>query len=206
MKEVSTATNYGIPADLKDFFAYPPMRIGENRRVYEQVLKGTIEAIEPENTCEWLLIKDLADLTWEIRRLAKDKAAIVNLTWKEALRMILESHLDGDTQERRSVAQVRADNYFNEEGRNWVVEFLGKHGLMEDAIGTQAATLRLLELDIIHRQMERARVIRMATVRDIMHHRVAGSWRRPDDVLAIVEAWASVVPLDLSANDCTSAQ
>jgi hypothetical protein len=206
MKEVSIKTNYDIPAELAGYFAYPPMRIGENRHIYLQMLKGTIEAIEPKNTCEWLLIKDLADLSWEIRRLGKDKAAIVNLTWKEALRMILESHLDGDARERRSIAQARADNYFNEEGRNWVLEFLGKHELREDAIGTQAATLRLLELDIIHRQMERARVIRMATVTDIMHHRVAGSWRQPDDVLATIDNKVSLVPPDQPAPQDTTAQ
>src|SRR6266700_1150132 len=109
MHEVSIKTNYTIPAELEGFFKHPPMRIGENRHVYEQVRRGIIETIGPRNMIEWLLVLDVADLTWEIRRLGKDKAAIVNATWKEALRMILESLLDSDPLERRSAAQSHAE-------------------------------------------------------------------------------------------------
>jgi hypothetical protein len=200
MKDVAKKTKYDIPTELAGFFARPPMRIYEDRPVYEQVRKGVIETIEPRNKFEWLLVLDIANLTWDIRGFGKDKAAIVNTTWKEALRMILESLLDGDPQERRSVAQARAEKYFTEEGRNWVIEFLGKHGLREDSIGAQAAALRLPELDIIDRQMGRARVMRMAMTRDIMHHRIAGSWREPDEVLRIVDANASLVPPDSPAD------
>jgi hypothetical protein len=196
MKEVEIKDKYAIPAELVGFFAYPPLRINENRHVYEQVRMGIIETIVPRNKFEWFLVLDLADLTCEIRRLGKDKAGIVNATWKEALRMILESLLDGDPQERRSVAQDRAEKYFTEEGRNWIIEFLGKNELREDAIGAQAAAMRLPELDVIDRQMARARVSRMALVEDIMLHRVGGSWRQPDEVLTIVDTKASLVPLE----------
>lgn len=195
MKEVEIKTKCSIPPDLEEFFAYPPMRIGEIRRVYEHVRAGVIETFEPRNKLEWLLVLDIANLTWEIRRLGKDKAGIVNATWKEALRKILESLLEGDPQERRSVAADRAEKYFTEEGRNWVMEFLAKYELREDAIAAHAGALRLQELEIIDRQMERARVSRMAITRDIMQHRVAGSWRQPDEVLTIMDAKASLVPL-----------
>jgi hypothetical protein len=198
MNEV--ATKYTIPAELQRFFEKPPILINESRRDYDQVLWSTIEAIEPKNTFEWILLKDLVDLTWEIRRLGKDKAALTNMTWKEALRMILESLLDGDPEERRRVAQERANAYFTEEGRAWVMTFLRTHELTEDAIAAQAMTLRLPELEIFDRQTERARVTRMAIARDIQHHRVAGSWKRPDDLLAIVDAKATSIPLSPSSD------
>jgi hypothetical protein len=88
MNEV--ATKYDIPADLIGFFAKPPLLISESRRDYEQLLKGMIKMIEPSNTIEWLLLKDIVDVYWENRRLGKMKAALVNVTWKEALRRILE--------------------------------------------------------------------------------------------------------------------
>jgi hypothetical protein len=194
MNEV--ATSYAIPSRLQGFFAKPPVLIGESRLQYEQVLTGTIEAIKPSNFLEWLLVKDLVDLTWELRRLGKHKAALINVTWTHALRMILESHLEGDLEERRRVAQERAGGYFTKEGRDWVMEFLLKRELTEDAIAAQASTLRLPELDLIDRQMERARVSRMAIARDIQHHRVAGSWSKPDDVLKVVDATAGSLPLN----------
>jgi hypothetical protein len=193
MNEV--ATKYTIPANLLSFFVAPPILINESRRDYNQVLTGTIEAIEPKATFEWFLVKDLVDLTWEIRRSGKNKAALMNTIWKEALRVILESLLDGDSEERRRVAQERTDAYFTEEGRNWVVAFLLGHNLTEDAIAAQAMALRLPELDIIDRKMERARVSRMAIMRDIEHHRVVGSWKVPKDLLQIVDAAAEPIPL-----------
>jgi hypothetical protein len=206
MNEVAIKGNCAIPANLISFFAHPPIRIGEDRHAYELVLTSTIETIEPKNALEWLWLKDLVDLTWEIRRSGKDKAAIVNVTWTEACRKILESFLDGDSQTRRSEAQARADKYFTEAGREWVLDFLAQHGLREDAIAAQAAALRLLELDMIDRQMERARLVRMAIARDILHHRANGLWRRPDDVLAIVDAKASLVPLDPATDHDRPAQ
>jgi hypothetical protein len=205
MKEVEIKKKYAIPDDLMEVFAYPPLRIGENRRAYEQVRTGVVESFEPRNRFEWCLVLDVANLTWEIRRLGKDKAEIVNATWKEALRKMLESFLEGDPQERQAVAEDRADKYFTEEGRKWVIDFLGKYELREDAIGAQAAALRLPELDIIDRQMERARVSRIAMTRDIMQHRVAGSWKQPDEVLTIVDDKASLVPPDPPTNQDASA-
>lgn len=198
MKEVVKCV---IPVELQRFFANPPLRINESRTIYDAVLMATIEAIDPRDAYEWLLAKDLVDLTWQIRGVAKDKADMVNATWKEALRMLLETLLDGDPQERRCVAQARAQEFFTEKGREWVVTFLADHQLTDDAIAAQAAALRLPELDIMDRQMERARLARMAIARDLLHHRVAGSWKRPDDVVAIVDARASPVPLDPPAQD-----
>jgi hypothetical protein len=164
------------------------------------VLKGTIETIEPQNKFEWRLVKDIVDLTWELRRLGKMKAALVNVTWKEAVRMVLESLLDGNPDERRRAAQEHAEAYFTEEGRTSVLTILGRHELTEDAIAAQAMAIRLPELDIIDRQMERARVSRMAIARDIQHHRSAGSWKRPDERLTAIDATESSIPLSSSSD------
>jgi hypothetical protein len=203
MKEVEKKTKYAVPAELVSFFAHPPIRTGEHRYGYEQVRNGVIESFEPGNQFEWLLVLDLANLTWEIRSLGKDKADLVSLTRKEALCMILEAHLDDEPQERRSIAHNRAANYFTGEGHEWVIDFLSKHGLREDAIASQAAALRLPELEIIDRQLARARLSRMAIVRDLFDLRVAGFWKRPDGLLAIVDA--SLVPLDQPADQSTFA-
>jgi len=193
------ATKYDIPADLIGFFAKPPILISENRRNYEQTLKGMIELIEPNNTLEWILVKDLVDVSWENRRLVKAKAALVNVTWKEAVRRILESLLEGTLEARRHAAQEHSEACLTDEGRSAVQKILGLHNLTEDAIAAQAMAVRLPELDNIDKQMERARVTRMAIARDIVHHRAAGSWKKPDDLLKIIDATAGSNPLSPSA-------
>jgi hypothetical protein len=66
------------------------------------------------------------------------------------------------------------------------------HNLTEDAIAAQAMAVRLPELDVIDRQMERARATRLAIARDIVHHRVAGSCAGlgydPDNLAATLQA------------------
>jgi hypothetical protein len=198
MNEVTT--NYNTPEELIGFFQKPPILISENRRHYEDMLKGMIKVIEPSNTLEWLLVRDLVDVTWENRRLGKMKAALVNVTWKEATRTILESLLVGNQEERRRAAHEHAEAYFTDEGRSVVQTILRRHELTEDAIAAQAMAVRLPELDIIDRQMERARVTRMAIARDIQHHRAAGSWKRPDELLRVVDATASAIPLSPSSD------
>jgi hypothetical protein len=166
------------------------------------VRTSTIEMIQPQNTLEWFLAKDIVDLTWEIRRLGKEKADLVNLTWEEALRMIIESHWEDEPGKRRHVAETQAHAYFmTKAGYDWVQGFLAKRKLTEDVIAAQAATLRLPELEVFDRQLERARVTRMAIARDLEHHRAAGSWKRPDELLQIVDAKAGSIPLDPSDND-----
>jgi hypothetical protein len=70
------------------------------------------------------------------------------------------------------------------------VAFLLRHNLTEDAIAAQAMALRLPELNLIDRRLERALVSRMAVERDIEHHRAAGSWQTPMGFPQIVDATA----------------
>jgi hypothetical protein len=199
-------TEFTIPAGLQGYFRKPPLLISESRSDYDKMLNDTIIAFAPTNTFEWLLVKDIADLTWELRRLGKNKAGIVNLTWKEAINMIVASLLTGDQEERRRVAQERADVYFTEEGQNWVLTLLAKHELTVDSIAAQATTLRLPELNILDRRMERIRVSRMAIARDISYHRVAGSWKGPEKILALVDAKVNSISLVPSSDSAVPAQ
>src|ERR1700730_11835516 len=59
-------------------------------------------------------------------------------------------------QSGRRAAQEHAEAYFTEEGRASVETILARHELTQDAIAAQAMAIRLPELDIIDRQMERA--------------------------------------------------
>jgi hypothetical protein len=188
-------TNFSPPAEIKSFFT-PPVLISENCGEYESMRAAVANTIRPQNTIEWILVIDVMNLSWEIRRLAKDKANLINLNWKDAIRMIVEALLDSDQEERSRVSQDLADGWFTSaEAKQGIQALLAKHQLTEDAIAAQAMSLRLPELDIIDRKMERARVSRMALMRDIEHHRIAGSWKMPQDLLQIVDAAAEPTPL-----------
>jgi hypothetical protein len=200
-------SKYDIPADLVEFFADPPLLNNENRDAYYNLRNGIIATIKPTNTNEWVLTLDLADLAWDIRRLKNQKATLVNLIWKEALCMIIEAHSDGDPVARRLGAQELTNKYFsNEEGHQETLGWLAIQGFTEGAIAAQAATLRSPELEILDRQLGRARLTSMAITRDIQHHRAAGSWKRADEVLAIVDGTAGSPALEAPAGRAGLAQ
>jgi hypothetical protein len=87
-----------------------------------------------------------------------------------------------------------------------VRELLQKHQLDEDAIVAQATALGLPELDMLDRKIERARVSRMVILRDIEYHRVAGTWKMPNDLLKIVDAAAEPIPLAPSSDQVARAK
>jgi hypothetical protein len=191
-----TSNECTVPSEIAVFFKKPPLLIGESPSEYEAVFASLVSAVGPNNAFEWLLFKDLVDLSWDIRRLGKSKAAVINMNWKEALRMIAESLLEGDDEEHIRLAQELADQWFvSAEAREAVLKLLQRHQLAEDAIVAQATALGLHELEMLDRKIERARVSRMGILRDIEHHRVAGTWKMTKDLLQIVDAAAEPIPI-----------
>jgi hypothetical protein len=189
-------TKFSPPPEIESFFMKPPLLIGESRLVYERMFTAVANTIRPQNTIEWMLAGDFMNLSWENRRLGKTKVGLINLNWKDAIRMIVEALLDSDQEERSRVSQELADGWFTgEEAKETIKALLAKHQLTEDAIAAQAMSLRLPELDIIDRKMERTLVSRMAIMRDIEHHRIAGSWKMPKDLLPIIDAAAEPTAL-----------
>jgi hypothetical protein len=205
---MNTSNEFAVPAEIAVFFKKPSILISENPSEYEAVFASLVNAIGPKNAFEWLLFKDIVDLSWEIRRSGNSKAAIINMKWKEALHMLLESLLEGgDDEERNRVAQELADGWFTSiEARASILELLQKYQLAEDAIVAQATALGLPELDMLDRKIERARVSRMVLMRDIEHHRAASTWKMPKDLLQIVDAAAEPIPLAPPTNHTTHTQ
>jgi hypothetical protein len=181
------------PATLKRFFRKPPLLLSESNIIYEDLYRSTATAMDPQNDMEWLLHKDFVDLSFELSRLGNDRASIVNMNSKAAIRMLLESLL-GDDPDGLS-AQGRADAFFTDEGRMWVLDQLRAHGLNIQAITAQAATMRRPELECIDRQMERVRAARVVTLREYAIYRQAGTWKGPNETLAIVDAKANPASL-----------
>jgi hypothetical protein len=191
-----TSNEFTVPAEIAVFFKKPPVLISENPSEYEAVFASLVNAVGPNNAFEWMLFKDLVDLSWEIRQSGNSKAAIINMKWKEALYMIAVSLLEGDEEERSRVAQELVDQWFTSaQARASVLELLQKHQLAEDAIVAQATALGLAELEMLDRKIERARVCRTGIMRDIEHHRVAGTWKMPEDLLQVVDAASDLIPL-----------
>ena len=63
-----------VPPDIEALFGDPPLLSTENPTLYRNMLDRYAESVAPRNIIEWLWVKDVADLSWEIPRLRRYRA------------------------------------------------------------------------------------------------------------------------------------
>jgi hypothetical protein len=80
-----------IPAELMVLFGDPPLVGNEKRAEYEQLFVALVEALKPVDTLVWIFIRDVTDITWEIRRERKIKAEIINVLETEVMIELVSS-------------------------------------------------------------------------------------------------------------------
>lgn len=66
-----------IPADLRPLFDDPPLLSTENFSQYRSLLDQIAKCAKPKDVIEWLWVRDIVDLSWEIRRLRRFKVLII---------------------------------------------------------------------------------------------------------------------------------
>ncbi len=77
-----------IPGDIFSLFGDPPVLSTENRKIYSDLLCKVAQAVKPKNIIEWMWIKDIVDLSWEIRRLRRYKAQLIEIERRSRLDVI----------------------------------------------------------------------------------------------------------------------
>jgi hypothetical protein len=71
-----------IPAAIEEMWGKPPVLPTEDPKAYEKLCVEIAKSVGPADIIEWLWIKDICDLSWEIRRLRQFKVRVVqNETW-----------------------------------------------------------------------------------------------------------------------------
>ena len=68
-----------IPEHILRIFGDPPLLSTENPEIYFLLLRTIAQEVCPQNVIEWFWVKDLVDLTWEIRRLRRFKTVLMEI-------------------------------------------------------------------------------------------------------------------------------
>jgi hypothetical protein len=63
--------------DIKALFGVPSLLSTEDPRLYWEMLDRFAGSVEPRNIFEWLWLKDIVDLNWEIARLRRYRALMI---------------------------------------------------------------------------------------------------------------------------------
>ena len=64
-----------IPAHIAEIFGPPPVIQKKHVPFYDRLLAGLVTELEPSSMLEWLAVKELADLSWEILQMSQFRAA-----------------------------------------------------------------------------------------------------------------------------------
>lgn len=201
------AFNVCIPPEVVSLFEERPLLSGERARDYDAMRDGLISSMRPQSYLEWLSFKHILDASWDIRRLTKLKTAIPNMSWNEALRRLIESTLPGDEDERQLAAQKEVDAWYTiSHAQEKIMAQLQRRGLYEDTISALAMNLRLPEIELVDRQLERARRNLAAMLREYSYYQAAGTWEFPKALTQVIGADAALIELAPSEDQLADAK
>jgi hypothetical protein len=65
--------DFPIPDYIRSLFGYAPVLKTEDEKIYWNCMQQFINCVEPQDVIEWLWVKDVVDLSWEILRLRRLK-------------------------------------------------------------------------------------------------------------------------------------
>ena len=172
-----------IPEHIAGILGPPSVLGTEDPRAYEQLFAEQAREWGPQDTSEWLYVRDLTDLGWEILRLQRAKSNVLKIALKNALAEIFVAMLPGSRRalslkgteayyETCAEAKHLADRYFEGPGgREKVTTELAKYDLGAEAIVAQAYIVTGKDLERLDRMLTTATMRRTCVKRDLNEHR-----------------------------------
>lgn len=178
--------------------ALPPLLITESQKEFDALHTAIERQIKPGDVIEEMFVDEIACIAWEIRRLRRCRAAIINMAFEPALEHLLarlpclwrDSSYESGT-------QIDARDWFTDaEARKEILKLLGQYQLDESAIEAAAIQHSFRELESLDRMVtafeaRRNRALRCITeYRDTAsrHHERANLTLSAKDVLRLEQA------------------
>jgi hypothetical protein len=174
---------------MTDVFGKPALLRDEDANLYDALFSRVVAAARPRDTFEWILLKDYADLAWEVFRLRRAKAGIVNGMHKNALCFVLEKLALQPT--------AALEFHKNPAAKAAILEQLAVHGLDESVVTAEAVVKCCEELARLDAMIKSAETRRNAMLREVDYHRGGLATRlrdAPDVINADSEDVASAEP------------
>jgi hypothetical protein len=78
-KKRTKCNNFSIPNYISALFRHAPTLKTEDDEIYWNFMARFAKCVEPQDVIEWLWVKDVVDLSWEILRLRRLKIDLVEI-------------------------------------------------------------------------------------------------------------------------------
>ena len=129
-----------------------PLLITESAEEFDALRDAFEREIKPRGIIEQMYVHDICSIVWEILRLRRCKAVIINSAFRSALRHLLVQLLKQPGQFERDVrdeAQELVDAWFTDKGaKKQVSEILSQFNLDESAIEAEAIRKSSADLEL----------------------------------------------------------
>ena len=137
-----------------------PLLITESKADFDRIRDALKEEIKPRGILEQIYVEDMAYLSWEVLRLRRSKAAIVNLAFRAALKELITQLLREPGQYTHELGdqpeELARDWFSDPKVKKQVADLLQEYDLDESAIEAEAIRQSADDLERIDRLMASA--------------------------------------------------
>jgi hypothetical protein len=168
------------PKELLPFFSDPPLIGDERREDYEGLFSAIAAAAKPADAIAWLFVRDITDLSWEIRRERNLKLLVIKSSHEDVVRdyltppapvsteLTLWPTVDPERAEAVAEAAEEARRWANDpKARRRIDKELAELGYGAAEISMTAFTRAADSIDAIDRRLASYELRRMAALRTV---------------------------------------
>ena len=151
---------------------------GEDPRLYEELLGRVGAAVQATDIIDWLLLKDIVALTWEIQRSRRHRETVVRMGRLKAMRQVLDRAMP---REGGALGVMGREGDVSGLLMKWLtgdaaatkraLALLAKAGFTLNDVAAQTLTVKADELDRIDQQVQRHEARRDAILQQIERRR-----------------------------------
>jgi hypothetical protein len=140
---------FAIPKEARTLFARVPVLSSESKVPYWELVKGLANAIGPRDIIEWIIVKDLVDLTCDKLFYRRVKVGIVDAARMPALISILSSILPNPS--AQEVRKLAKGWFSTSDARQAIADLFIEHKINNYHIDAEAVRLNSQTLEQIER-------------------------------------------------------
>jgi len=179
----------------------PPVKLlnTESADEFDALVDAFERDLQPQDIVECMYMNDCCHFVWQIARLRRCQASIINVEFPAAMTALLEQCLAGpaeDTSDSKDAAKNLASEWFNDEDvRETVAEILGRFKLDESAVEAEAIRRLCADLETIERMLTSFQVRRDRALGGLLEYRKLAAPIQRENSARVVERFRPKNPL-----------
>ena len=161
------------PRDLAALLDDLPLIGEEKAEDYNNLLTAVVLGAKPADAIDWLYVKDIVDLTWDIRRERVIKIAIIKEAHREVVLELLKATREEPDSLKAHVyrifeAEIDAERWStNTESKKHVNAILTERGYPPSAVLAKAYEKAAAQVDVVERRIASYEMRKMVILREV---------------------------------------